>query len=311
MPGHDIARQAHDAFHGGQRQCIHFLRDAHDQRLADCQSERQANREARSLAGGRFDEQAAAELLDFRCDDIHADAAAGRLRDAAGGAEARLQNELHGLLVGEFRLAVGEPERDGLFADQLHVDAAAVVGDHDHDLRAVAGQAHRYASDLRLAERRASLRRLDAVHDGVAQHVLERRNHALQHLPVEFGGRALNHEFRTLAGVVRGLPHQTRQALHMALERHHARAHQAVLQFGDDARLLRQQILRLASQRLEQSLNARDVARGLGERPGKLLQRRIAVEFERIEVVAARAPRPDAGSTPALRSRFRGRAAAP
>ena len=240
------------------------------------------------LPGCRFDEQAAAELLDLGGDHIHADASAGRLGDAPGGAEARLENELHGLLVGEFRLAVGEPERDGLLADQFDVDAAAVIGDDDHDLRAVAGQADGDSPDIRLAERGAPLRRLDAVNHGIAQHVLERRDHALQHLPVELRGSALHHELRAFAGVVRRLAHQTRQPLHMALERHHARTHQAVLQFGDDARLLRQQILRLAGQRLEQALNARHVAGGFGERARVLLQRRVAVELERIEVVAAR-----------------------
>ena len=49
-----------------------------------------------------------------------------------------------------------------------------------------------------------------------------------------------------------------------------------------------EQTLRLARQRLEQPLNARDVARGLGERARELLQRRIAVQFKRIEVVAPR-----------------------
>ena len=122
----------------------------------------------------------------------------------------------------------------------------------------------------------------------VAQHVLERRDHALQHLAVELGRGALHDELRTLAGVVRGLTHQAGETLHVPLERHHARAHQAVLQFGDDARLLRQEILRLARQRLEQSLDAGDVARGLGERARVLLERGIAVELERIEVVAAR-----------------------
>ena len=91
-------------------------------------------------------------------------------------------------------------------------------------------------------------------------------------------------EFGALAGVVGGLAHQAGQALHVALERHHARAHQAVLQFGDDARLLRQQVLRLARQGFEQPLNARDVAGGLGQRARKLLQRRVAVEFQRIEI---------------------------
>ena len=113
-------------------------------------------------------------------------------------------------------------------------------------------------------------------------------DHALEHLPVELRGRALHHEFGALAGVVRRLAHQTRQALHMALERHHAGAHQAVLQLGDDARLLRQKILRLAGQGLEQALNARDVARGLRQRTRELLQRGIAVELQRIEIVAAR-----------------------
>ncbi len=185
-------------------------------------------------------------------------------------------------------MRVGQAQGDGLLANQLDVDAGAVVGDDDHDFRAVALQADRDAADVRFAERCAPLRGLDAVHDGIAQHVLERRHHALEHLPVELRGGPLHDEFRALAGVVGRLAHQARQPLHMALERHHARAHQAVLQLGDDARLLGQQILRLAGQRLEQALDARHVARGLGERARVLLQRRITVQFQRIEVVAPR-----------------------
>ena len=74
------------------------------------------------------------------------------------------------------------------------------------------------------------------------------------------------------------------EALHVALERHHARAHEAVLQFGDDARLLQQQVLRFARQVLEQLLDAADVAGGLGERARELLDRRIAVELQRVEI---------------------------
>jgi len=40
----------------------------------------------------------------------------------------------------------------------------------------------------------------------------------------------------------------------------------AVLQLGDDARLLGQQVLRLASERFQQPLNARNVAGRLGQR---------------------------------------------
>ena len=57
-----------------------------------------------------------------------------------------------------------------------------------------------------------------------------------------------------------------REALHVTLERHHAGAHQAVLQFGDRARLVLQQVLRVLGQRFEQLLDARDVARGSSRR---------------------------------------------
>ncbi len=183
-------------------------------------------------------------------------------------------------------MAVGEPQGDRLLANQLDADAGAVVGDHDHDLRSVALQADRDAANVRLAGRRTAFRGLDAVHHRVAQHVLERRDHALQHLPIEFRGSALNDQFRTLAGVVRRLTHEAREPLHMPLEGHHARPHQAILQLGDDARLLGEQILRFASQCLEEPLDAGHVTRGLGERARILLQGGISVQLERIEVAA-------------------------
>jgi hypothetical protein len=74
--------------------------------------------------------------------------------------------------------------------------------------------------------------------------------------------------------------------LHVALERDHARAHQAVLQLGDGARLLGQQVLRVLGQRLEQLLDAADVVGGFGQRARELLDRGITVELERIELAA-------------------------
>ena len=141
---------------------------------------------------------------------------------------------------------------------------------------------------LRLAARDALLRRLDAVHDRVAQHVLERRQHALEHLAIELAGRADDDQLGLLVRVGRDLAHQAAQALHVTLERHHARTHQAVLQFRDDARLLQQQVLRFARQILEQAFDAADVADRFGERARQLLDRRIAIELQRIEVGAAR-----------------------
>ena len=72
----------------------------------------------------------------------------------------------------------------------------------------------------------------------------------------------------------------------MPLERHHARAHEAVLHFGDDATLLLQQVLRVAVELGEQAFDAGHVADGFGERARQLLDVRIAVELERIEIGA-------------------------
>ncbi len=120
-----------------------------------------------------------------------------------GGTEAGFQNELHRFFVGELRLGVGEAESDRFLADELDADAGAVIVDHDHDLRSITLQTDRNAADIGLAERCTAFRGLDAVHDGVAQHMFERRDHALQHLPIEFRGGPLNDELRPLAGVVR------------------------------------------------------------------------------------------------------------
>ena len=110
----------------------------------------------------------------------------------------------------------------------------------------------------------------------------------------------------------RGLAHDAREALHVALERHHARAHQAVLQLGDDARLLHQQVLRvLARQVLEQPLHAARrrwrIRRARARTAGSRSSGRARADRSRSRRVPL--PRGDAGSAP--RSRARACAAAP
>ena len=200
-----------------------------------------------------------------------------------------LQDQLQRLLVGKLLLQRREAERDRAVAHQLEVHARAVVGDRDDDFRALALQGHVDDAGLALAGGDARRGQLDAVHDGVAQHVLERREHALEHLAVELARSAVDADFDLLAGLGRRLPRDAGQALDLALERDHARAHEPALQLGDDASLLRQQVLHLARLRGEQALHARDVRGCLRERARVLLDRGVAVELERVEVVAPRA----------------------
>src|SRR5207302_1508849 len=97
---------------------------------------------------------------------------------------------------------------------------------------------------------------------------------------------ALDGELGALAGVGGRLAHDPREALHVALERHHARAHEPVLQLGDGARLLLQQGLGFFREALQQLLDARNVVGRLGEGPRVLLDGGVTIELEGIELAA-------------------------
>jgi hypothetical protein len=54
--------------------------------------------------------QRAAELLDLGGHDVHADAAAGRMRERRGGGEAGLEHQLQDGLVAELLLGTDEAQ---------------------------------------------------------------------------------------------------------------------------------------------------------------------------------------------------------
>ena len=65
--------------------------------------------------------------------------------------------------------------------------------------------------------------------DGVAQHVLQRRNDSLKHAAVHLTGGVADHELDLFAELASDLPHDSAQARHQALERNHAGTHEAFL----------------------------------------------------------------------------------
>ena len=119
----------------------------------------------------------------------------------------------------------------------------------------------------------------------VAQHVLQRRGHAVEDVAVHFAAGAVDLQLHLLAGIDRGLAQHAAQARHQRVEGHHARAHEAFLQVGADARLLQQQGFVLAGQVVEHALQVDQVVRGFVERAGQLLLVGEAVELERIEAL--------------------------
>ena len=283
-----LSRQSSDALHRRQRQRERLLADVHDQRMGDRKRVRQTNQEPRALSRRRLDPHRATELLHLVVDDVHADAAPGRLCELAGRAEAGLQNQLHRLVVADL-LPVGEQSLlQRLAPDRREIEPAAVVGDLDEHLAAFALDLERHAAQLGLTALFARSGRLDAVRDRVAQQVLERRQHAFEHLPVDLVVLSLDEELGGLPVSAARLTDDAREPRDVPLERHHPRLHQAVLQLGRHARLLSEQRLGLVREAAEQLVDACDVVRGLGERARELLNRRVAVELERIEAAVAR-----------------------
>ena len=97
------------------------------------------------------------------------------------------------------------PEGRAFVANGLEVHAGAVINQADHDFRAFAVQLEDDLACFRFTSSGTRNRLFDAVHDRVTEHVLERRQHALQHLTVEFAGGALHYQFGFLARIRCGL----------------------------------------------------------------------------------------------------------
>ena len=164
-----------------------------------------------------------------------------------------------------------------------HVEAAAVVGDVDDDLGALAADRDADRARGRLAHHLALGGGLEAVDHRVAQHVLEGRQHLLQDLPVQVAA-ADDAEFGELALVLRRLAHQAGEPGTVLVEGHHAGAHQLVLQLGGGPGLLHQQPLRVGAEVVQQVLDAAHVAGRLGEAARQLLDAGVPVQFQRIEL---------------------------
>ena len=103
-------------------------------------------------------------------------------------------------------------------SDDLDDDAAGAMRGRQVDLAL-----------RRLAGRCARLRRLEAVVDGVADHVGQRIGEALDHRLVDLGRLALGEQAHRLAGRVGELAHDARHALEQRLHRLGADRHHAVL----------------------------------------------------------------------------------
>ncbi len=96
--------------------------------------------------------------------------------------------------------------------------------------------------------------------------MLERGQHALQHLTVKLPFRTLDRELRRLSAFRGRLSDDPREARDVPLERHHACLHETILELGRNPCLLSQQRVRFLGQIPEQVIDAGYVVRRLSQR---------------------------------------------
>ncbi len=269
IAGLQLARHhAHDALDAVQRHGVLFFAALNHQRPIDRHRERQTDTEPRTLARFGINDHRAAQVLDLGVHHIHADTAPGNLGDGLGGGKSWPQDELQDVVLAQFGVGADHAALDRLAPHGLEVDTGAVVAHLDNDVAAFVGQAQRDMPPLGFAGGQTFLDALQTMIDGVAQHVLQRRDHAFKHVAVHLALGVDHVELDLLVQLARHLTNDPAQTRHHALERDHARAHQAFLKLGVHPRLLQQQGFGLMGAGVEGFLEVHQVGRRLEQRAG-------------------------------------------
>ena len=257
------------------------------QRRNHGQRQRQVQRETGAALCLRAHFNAAAKCCGFGAHHIHADAAPCNRRQFRCCGKAGLINHLCELRFIR-RLARGEQAAlDRLVADAFVIEAAAIVADDDFDFVAGLHQRQPYLALRRLAACRAHSSGFDAMYHGIAQQMFNRPGHALQHRAIKFGFAALNRQRHLLACLLRCLSQHALQAFCNRGKGHHTHAHQMLRQLAAQACLLRECRIDLIEIAGEGLFDRGNVVHAFGEDARQLLQPRVAIHFERIELLVA------------------------
>ena len=175
-----------------------------------------------------------AHRLDVAPHHVHAHAAPGDLGDLLGGGEAGGEDQVVDVVVARLLAVFDQPFVARLGEDGVAVEAAPVVGHLDDDAAALVVGAQPDGAVGRLAGGAARLLALDAVVDGVADHVHQRVGDLLDHAPIHLGAFAAGFHADELAGAAREVAHHARHLLEHPAHRHHAHARADALQIAGD-----------------------------------------------------------------------------
>ena len=255
--------------------------------LRDSSGQRQEQPEACALATRTRGFDAAAHRIHFGAHDVQADAAAGELAHRLDRGEAGREDQLRKFGIAHGLLAAQQTALLGARADALVVEAAAIVAKFHRHFVAGLRYLHHDAAGGVLAGRRALAWGFNAVHDAVAQQVLEGADHALQHAAVKLDGAAHDIKPHLFARFLARLAHRAVEAVGGALELHHARAQEVVLQFAREAGLRGELVFRGLQRALHTALQGGHVVDRLGHETREFLETREAVHLQRVEGLAS------------------------
>ena len=121
------------------------------------------------------------------------------------------------------------------------------------------------------------------MRDGIAQEVLDRAGHFLQHGTIEFHLAAADVEVGFLAQLLGRLPHDPVQPVGHRIEGNHAHAHQRLREFPVLPRLAGDGGIGMVEIAQKGMLNRGHVVHALGHHAGDFLEARKTVELEGIE----------------------------
>ena len=226
----------------------------------------------------------ATKRLHFGAHHIHANTTARHACDLLRRRKAGHEDQL-GCACGIHHLiSSDQPLCQGLVADTLHIQACAVIVEAHRYVIAFLLHLHADGAAGRLARCGAQLGLFNTVVHAVAQQMLKRRHHALEHATVHFNGATRQAQLDLLAGFLGRAAHHGIQTLRDSVELHHARAQQVTLQLTGLTALGNQIVFRRVHIPLQTALHRGHVVDRLGHHARELLHTRETVKLERVKV---------------------------
>src|SRR5208337_2236801 len=224
---------------GGQRNGEQATPDTEEQGLdaSQGQGDTKLNAGAESLGGSNV--HGAFEAVEDGAHDVHAYTTSGNFSDFRGGAEARFEDEVKGVLVADAIGVVGfdEAVANGVLANEIEVHAAAIVANFDNDLSALMVSLERDGAARGFAGAEAHVGGFDTMINGVADQVGERLGERVKNPFVQVGVFAGNFQGDVFAAEFGDIADNPGEAAEQLFDRNHADFEDALVQFVENTRL--------------------------------------------------------------------------